>query len=135
MVPLDGSPGSWKALRKAILIAKEQGAELSLLSVEEHLPRNAATVGEVEDEQERENAYFADVQAKAVALAREQGVSVRAEVVAGHAAHTIVTVAREENVDLIAISHSGHGGLWGTLLGSITDRVVDHAHCDVLVVR
>ncbi|MCL5110360.1 MAG: universal stress protein [Chloroflexi bacterium] len=135
LVPLDGSPGSWKALRKAIIIAKEQSSELALLSVEEHLPRYAATVGEVDEEKERENDYFAEVQARAAALAKEQGVVLRAQTVVGHAAHTIVQYAKEQGVDLIAIGHSGQSGIWGALLGSTTARVVDQAHCDVLVVR
>ena len=135
LVPFDGSKGSWKAVRKAILIAKEQGAELWLLSVEEHLPHYAATVGEVEEEKERQNGYYAENQAKALALARQHGVALKAQTVVGHPAQTVVRYAREQGIDLIAIGHSGHSGVWGALLGSTTARVVDQAHCDVLVVR
>ena len=135
LVPLDGSAGSWKALRKAILIAADQAAELTALSVEEHLPHYAATVGEVEEEKAYANGYFAQIQARAANLAAEHGVRLKAATVAGHAAQTIVEYARTQKVDLIVIGHSGHAGIWGTLLGSTTDRVVDHASCDVLVVR
>lgn len=135
LVPFDGSSGSWKAMRKALLMAREQSAEVVALSVEEQLPRYAATVGEVQEEKERENAYFAGEQAKAIALAAEQGVRLSTEIVVGHAADSIVRYAREQGFGLIVIGHSGHSGIWGKLLGSTTARVVDQAQCDVLVVR
>ena len=135
LVAFDGSPGAWHALRKAILLAQEQGAEIAALSVEEHLPHYAATVGEVQEEKEEENHYFVKLQAEAVAQARQEGVELKAEIVAGHAAQSIVRYAKEHGYDLIVISHIGHSGLWGALLGSTTARVVDQANCDVMVVR
>ena len=135
LVPLDGSQGSWKAFRKALLLAREQGTEITVLSVEEHLPRYAATVGEVEEEKEQENAYFTQLHAQAAALAGAQALDLKTETLVGHAAQTIVRYAEEHGFDLIAIGHSGHSGVWGVLLGSTTARVVDQAGCDVLVVR
>lgn len=135
LVPFDGSQGSWKALRKALLLARERGAEITALSVEEHLPHYAATVGEVEEEKELENAYFAQLHPQAVAMAKEQGLDLKTETLVGHAAQTIVRYAEEHEFDLIVIGHSGHSRVWGMLLGSTTTRVVDQAYCDVLVVR
>ena len=135
LAPVDGSDGSWKAFGRALILAREQSAQITVLSVEEHLPHYAATVGEVEGEREQENEYSARVQSQAVALAKEQGVPVQTEVVAGHAAQAIVQYAHDRGCDLIVIGHRGHSGIWGTLLGSTTHRVVDQAGCDVLVVR
>ncbi|MCL4465213.1 MAG: universal stress protein [Chloroflexi bacterium] len=135
LVPLDGSPGSWEALDKALLQAKLHNAEITALSVEENLPHYAATVGEVEEEKAYENGYFARVQGRAMAIARAQGIELKGETVVGHAAQNIVRYARNGGFDLIVISHTGHSGVWGVLLGSTTSRVVDQAHCDVLVVR
>jgi nucleotide-binding universal stress UspA family protein len=47
----------------------------------------------------------------------------------------IVRIAREIGADLIVISTHGHTGLTHMLLGSVTERVVRHAPCAVLVVR
>lgn len=135
LVPFDGSPGSWKAMRKATMLSREQNAELTVLSVEEHLPHYAATVGEVQEEKEQENEYFAKVQGEAAKLAKEQGVALKTAIQPGHGAQTIVHYAAEQGCDLIVIGHSGHSGIWGALLGSTTARMVDHAPCDVLVVR
>lgn len=135
LVPLDGSQGSWKAFRKALLLAEEMGAEITVLSVEEHLPRYAATVDEVDEEREQQNEYFARLHREATALAEERSVELRTEVAVGHAAGEIVRHAAERGADLVVMGNTGHSGLWGVLLGSTTDRVVDHAPCDVLVVR
>ncbi|HEX9015148.1 MAG TPA: universal stress protein, partial [Chloroflexota bacterium] len=78
--------------------------------------------------------YFADVVAKAKSIiGGRTRVSIETEV--GHAAQSITQKANEEKFDLVVIGHSGHSGLWGSLLGSTTSRVVEHARCDVLVVR
>jgi nucleotide-binding universal stress UspA family protein len=135
MVPFDGSKGSWKAVRKSILLAREQGAALILLSVIERLPHYVATVGEIDEEVARGQAFFARLQSEAASLASEQGVAIQVETAAGHAAEVVVRQAAEREVDLIVIGHTGHGRVWGSLLGSTAARVVDHAHCDVLIAR
>ena len=135
LVAFDGSPGAWKALRRAIILSRELRSELAVLSVEEHLPHFPGTVGEVQEEKEEENRHFARLHAEAASVAAQEGVSLRFAIVPGHSAQTIVRYAKEHAFDLIVIGQSGYSGVWGLLLGSTTDRVVDHAHCDVLVVR
>lgn len=46
----------------------------------------------------------------------------------------IIEVAGEWKADLIVVGSHGRG-FWGRLLGSISDGVVHHAPCSVLVVR
>jgi len=138
LAPFDGSPGSSKALRRALLVAKDCGAEVTVLSVDENLSRYAPAVGEVEEDEGLREAHLAHLREEALGIAEEYGIAVRIETKIGHAAQTIVQVAQQEGFHLVAIGHSGHSGrsgLWGTLLGSTTARVVDQATCDVLVVR
>jgi Kef-type K+ transport system membrane component KefB len=63
----------------------------------------------------------------------EAGVEFETKVAIGNAAKVIVEYAREMDADLIVLGHTR--SVWGNLLGATADRVVDHAHCDVLVVR
>jgi nucleotide-binding universal stress UspA family protein len=53
----------------------------------------------------------------------------------GRAFHEIVTAARSLNADLIVIATHGYTGLKHVLLGSTAERVVQHAHCPVFVVK
>ncbi len=52
-----------------------------------------------------------------------------------HPASGILKTAREEGVDLVAMSTHGRGGLGRTLLGSVTDKVVRAIDRPVLTVR
>jgi nucleotide-binding universal stress UspA family protein len=53
----------------------------------------------------------------------------------GYPFEEIVLVANHFNVDLIVIGSHGRSGITRLLLGSTTERVVEHADCPVLVVK
>lgn len=62
------------------------------------------------------------------------GLSVSTEVLRGAPDQQIVEKAKEWNADLIVVGSHGRG-FWGRLLGSVSNGVVHHAPCSVLVVR
>jgi nucleotide-binding universal stress UspA family protein len=53
----------------------------------------------------------------------------------GEVALEIVALAEELQADLIVMGSRGLGGVRRALMGSVSDSVVRHAHCPVLVVR
>ena len=53
----------------------------------------------------------------------------------GKPAEEIMEVASTQHVDLIVMGAKGLGAIARFLLGSVSTRVVQHAHCSVLVVR
>jgi nucleotide-binding universal stress UspA family protein len=59
----------------------------------------------------------------------------RALILEGRPADAICDAASAAGADLIIISNQGHSALAHALLGSVTERVVRHAKCAVLVVR
>jgi nucleotide-binding universal stress UspA family protein len=63
------------------------------------------------------------------------GINLPCETRRGRAAKTILRFADEGGYDLIVIGHSDHSELWGRLLSDIADRISDHAHCSVLIVK
>ncbi len=52
-----------------------------------------------------------------------------------HRTQRIVRVAEEIGAGLIVMGSRGLGGVRGALKGSVSDSVVRHAHCPVLIVR
>jgi len=64
-----------------------------------------------------------------------EGVDVHTEILFGPAAEEIINVAEVRHCDLIVIGLRGEGKLKGLLLGSQTQKVINHASCPVLVVR
>lgn len=65
----------------------------------------------------------------------KSGFQVRESVRLGKPADEILAVARQEKADLIVTGAKGLGAVRRVLLGSVSTRVVQHAHCGVLVVR
>jgi nucleotide-binding universal stress UspA family protein len=53
----------------------------------------------------------------------------------GEVAMEIVALAEALHADLIVMGSRGLGGVRRALMGSVSDSVVRHAHCPVLVVR
>ncbi len=60
---------------------------------------------------------------------------VHTEVLEGPPAEAILEVAKTRHVDLIVMGSRGLGRLAGVLLGSQSQKVVQHATCPVLIVR
>src|SRR5215217_3929207 len=53
----------------------------------------------------------------------------------GRADDKIVLLAEELGAGLVVMGSRGHGGIRRALMGSVSDAVVRHAHCPVLVMR
>ena len=135
LVGFDGSEGSRKALQIALDLAKFGPSEVWAVAVLEHLPRYAASIGEVEEVRTQGREYLREVLAGAQALAAEQNLPLQVDIVAGQPADALSRHAAARGFDLIVVGHSGHSGVWGTFLGSTADKLVRHAPCSVLVVR
>jgi nucleotide-binding universal stress UspA family protein len=135
LVGVDGSEAGRRALERALDLSAHFKARTLVVSVEENLPAYAATVGEVQDEEGYEHAYFSEVQREVRRLAEARGLHAEMEVVPGHAAAALTRLAVERECDLIVVGHTGHSRLHHLFLGSTADRVVERAHCAVLVVR
>jgi nucleotide-binding universal stress UspA family protein len=60
-------------------------------------------------------------------------VDVSTSIEEGTPAH--VLIERSKQADLLVVGASGHGGFAGMLLGSVSQHLVAHASCPVVVVR
>jgi nucleotide-binding universal stress UspA family protein len=130
----DGSEGGRKALTLACNLAKIHHSALHMISVEE-LPDVPASIDEVIEAKEAENHKFHAVLEQARKIAKAKGVSLQAEVVAGHAAASIVERAKSMKADLLVVGFMGHSALYERIIGGTTDRLVRLAPCPVLVVK
>jgi nucleotide-binding universal stress UspA family protein len=135
LVAYDGSKGGKLALSRAAALSKHDGSLLSALWVQEPMPRYSDLPGEPEDQAESGDFYFKERAKEVQTVAAEYEVAIPTITRRGHAAKTIVEYAKEGNFDLVVLGHSDHSEMWGRLLGDIADRVCDHAHCSVLVVK
>ena len=134
LIANDGSEGARKALVAAIQLAKRFRAQLHMLSVEE-VPRFPTTLDEIVEEQEEAGRLFDKLIAQAISQAKKDGVRIDAHVAAGHAVPTIVEFIERGGFDLLVIGYMGHSALYNRVIGSTTDRLVELAPCNVLVVK
>ena len=134
LIANDGSEGAQKALTAAIYLAKRFRARLHMLSVEE-LPRFPTTVDEIREEEQEASRLFERVSAESVAQAKRDGVRIEAHVASGHPVPTIVEFIERGGFDLLVIGYMGHSAIYNRIIGSTTDRLVELAPCNVLVVK
>ena len=101
----------------------------------EEIPRFAATIDEIEEEKEEAGLRFTAVIKCAKELADQKGVSLETHLLAGHPVPSIVDFLRTGIFDLLVVGFMGHSAIYNRLIGSTTDRLVDHAPCAVLVIK
>jgi nucleotide-binding universal stress UspA family protein len=70
-----------------------------------------------------------------VGRGRRLGVSVAFLIWEGDPGESIIEAATAERVEMIVVGSHGRGGVGRALIGSVSDHVVRHASCPVLVVR
>jgi nucleotide-binding universal stress UspA family protein len=131
---LDGSPGSFKALRYAIELAGLTGAELHTISVEE-VPHYSGTVGEVIEDKETSHHRFRPAFRKARGMADQAGTTIQSHLFIGHEVKTIVEFIKANGFDLLVIGFMGHSALYDHVMGSTCQSLIRLVPCSVLVVK
>lgn len=135
VVGYDGSAGGKLALEAAAAIALTFRARVTALWVHEPLPHYSDLPGEFEEQVEAVNEYYGKREREVAQFAAENGTIIDCARRDGDPAKALTQFADEGRFDLIVVGHSGHSELWGRLLGDTADRIADHAHCSVLVVK
>jgi len=145
LVATDGSKNADRAVDVAAKMAKNFNAELIVVSVAmELVPPVYSPIG-VDVPSVDYSSYLAraEADAKNVADAAAQRIkkedSINARVVVLRSvtsvAEAILDEASKEAVNLIVVGTRGLGGFKKLLLGSVSNAVLAHASCSVLVVR
>ncbi len=132
VVGVDGSEGAMGALRWAAAEAERWDASVVAVQAWEFTPLIVATEAPIDlAELRRETDLLLDEHVRAAFGDREATVERR--VVEELPARAILDAA-SEGADLIVMGSRGRGGLKGLLLGSVSQKVVHHAPCPVVVV-
>ena len=135
LVAHDGSDGSKIAFSSAAELAKRLGARLTGIWVKSKLPHYPETVSEINEEKEGAEDFLRNLKKDVEEYEHRYGIAIAFSAVAGNPAKIIVEYAKENKCDLIVLGNEGHSGIWGVSLGHTADRVSEHAHCSVLIVR
>lgn len=150
MVPLDGSEHSLRALTIATEIAKKFSGKISLIHVYSvsvspvMVPEPTTltppitpilTPTEVSKTVETIRKASMRILEEGEQKVKAEGVEVETILKEGHVVQEIIKTAEEGNFDLVVIGARGISKIRELLLGSVTDGVIHHASCPVLVTR
>ena len=138
LLATDGSEEAELAAQTAIDLAESTGSELHVVYVE-RLPTFLDTPGTIgydallydKHEEEAREVLRKLVWRVQVAGGTIAGSHLRM----GGVADEVVSLAEELGVGVIVMGSRGHGGIRRALMGSVSDSVVRHAHCPVMIVR
>jgi nucleotide-binding universal stress UspA family protein len=132
LLATDLSPASGGATDEALELARSLRADLLVVSVIDSA--TPLSSGPVERMDQRRAAREFAAQA-IVVQGRRIGVSVSFLVWQGEPGPAIVEAAQAEAADLVIVGTRGRNRVERFVLGSVSDHVVRHAHCPVLIVR
>jgi nucleotide-binding universal stress UspA family protein len=145
LIPTDGSDEAKHAALKGLSLAKLIGASVTAIHVLEH-PHylgEALSLGEMipmESPEMKESDMYKGLERmanNAVNFVKDEGekmgVSVKTEIIEGHAADEIVKLSA--TYDLIVLSALGRSCVSDLLMGGVADKVARHAKCPILLVR
>ena len=129
MVGVDGSASSQQALRWAARQARLTGGEVQAVSVWDY-PTGALVLEDVD--------WFGITskileEAITASLNPDEADRVQRSVLRGYPTRMLLDAAAD--ADLLVVGSRGRGGMAGLLLGSVSQHVITHARCPVVVVR
>ena len=131
VVGVDGSEESLTALRRGILIVNALNASIEAVSTWRS-PSGYAGVGGYEYSPKDDAKEVLSGAAKSVFGAKNPGWFTTA-VFEGNAAD--VLIEQSSGADMLVVGSRGHGGIAGVLLGSVSAKCAEYAHCPVLTIH
>jgi nucleotide-binding universal stress UspA family protein len=145
LIATDGSDFSRTAIEKCCRILNlSEKTQIKIISVYEQAAPiatepfaiSAQYYQEIMDLARKQcETYAADSGEQIQKLLNGSSASVETEVLLGAPARVVVDLAKEWGADLIVVGSHGRG-FWGRLtIGSVSDAILHHAPCSVLIAR
>lgn len=135
LLATDGSKDAELALSTSVDLADSTKSELHVVTVAPGYPSYDVRRPEVVEQLREQAEEILEDQVKKIEQMGGKVTEKHLRIAGRHRADQIVEVAEEKEVGLIVMGSRGLGGVRRALMGSVSDSVVRHAHCPVLIVR
>jgi nucleotide-binding universal stress UspA family protein len=150
LLATDGSEDAIYATEAAVELSKETSSELHVVYVGEDAYSATLVYPQATDSggiQQEDPVFLEELERQFEQMARRVldaevekvraagGTVAQAHLRIGKAATAIVDLAENLSAGLIVVGSRGLSGIRRALMGSVSDSVIRHAHCPVLVVR
>lgn len=136
LVPTDTSESAQRALMMALELAKEFDSQIVLLHVvytPEALGYTLSSGNSVP--QEEISIYGREALTAALAGIDTGNVPLKKKLIPGHPGIVILEEIESGQIDLVVMGNRGYGAIAGSLLGSVSQRVLSKAKCPVMIVK
>ena len=130
IVAVDFSPASQRAAHYALEMLADRG-RLTLVHVNSAVNLSEEGAGWWEDAYERRTADL--FRRFSASIRSERGITITTKMLHGDVAGALLTLARDEQVGLIACGGRKHSFIERVLLGSVSTELIRHAECTVVV--
>lgn len=133
LVPMDGSQNSFKALTKAIYLAKKCNASITTLYVLRVAYDNPSLiyVPQTQNELKKVEKFLSNAKNQVI----KSSIGYKKKILFGHEAKNIIDFARNQKFDLIVMGAKGRGMIKRMLLGSVSNAVAHDSKVPVLIVK
>ena len=135
LLATDGSKDAELALSTSVDLADSTNSELHVVTVAPGYPSYDVRRPEVVEQLREQAEEILEDQVKKIEQMGGKVTEKHLRIAGRHRADQIVDVAEDTEVGLIVMGSRGLGGVRRALMGSVSDSVVRHAHCPVLIVR
>jgi nucleotide-binding universal stress UspA family protein len=133
LIPLENSPADETILMHIKPLARTTGAKLLLVHVADGwVARNFNQLQLAESEEMKQDRAYLEKRARGLT---GEGFSCEAVLALGEPSDEIVKLAREKNVDLIAMTTHGHRLISDILYGATADKVRHAVDVPVLLLK
>ena len=133
LVAVDGSESAKKAFEKSIYLAQKCNSRIDLVHVVqcEVGGDSANTFEKIDELKEKAKKMLEEYKIQA----SSKNVPIQITVMQGDPAKVIIELAKAKNYDLIIMGTRGRTAFQELLIGSVSQKVMHHASCPVMVVR
>ena len=133
LIPLENSPADETILAHIKPLARITGAQLLLVHVSDGwVARNFNQLQLAESEEMKEDRAYLEKRSRELAT---EGFSCEAVLALGEPSDEIIKLAREKNVDLVAMTTHGHRFVSDILYGATADKVRHEVDVPVLLLK
>jgi nucleotide-binding universal stress UspA family protein len=136
LVPVDGSDNSYRALDAALVLSEKLGSNITVIHVMEEIPithiGSEKLLNELLEAYKKENQ---DILLKCSEIASEKGLTINTFLLQGNPASVILDYSKKEKFDIVIMGSRGIGKFKELILGSVSNKIVHHSPCAVLLIR
>ncbi len=133
LVAVDGSESATKAFQRSIYLAQKCNSKLDLVHVVqcEVGGDSASTFEIIEELKDKAKKMLEEYRIEAA----KNNVPIQITIMQGDPAKVIIELAKAKSYDLIIMGTRGRSSFQELLIGSVSQKVMHHASCPVMVVR